>query len=320
MKLNQFSVLVLLASIFVSPVHMSTASAKQAPEVRLIENEWTSQAIITRITGLLLEHLGYKATRIVAHSDQQWGLFKYRKIDLQMELWEGTMSTKYQQAMASGLIIDLGDHQAKTQEDWWYPEYVEELCPGLPDWQALKQCWKIFVHPDTQPYARYLTGPWEKPDFARIKALELNFKVKRTTESGLVEALKEFSKTKRPILLFNWSPNWVQLKYPGKFVNFPDWAPECENDVSWGINPTLPFDCGNPKTGWLKKVAISGFDLSHKCAAELIRNIDFDANTIGSFPLKHSEGLSKQEVAQDWVQNNQKIWKAWMPKTCSVSG
>jgi hypothetical protein len=30
-------------------------------------------------------------------------------------------------------VIDAATHDAKTREDWWYPSYVEDVCPGLPD-------------------------------------------------------------------------------------------------------------------------------------------------------------------------------------------
>ena len=26
----------------------------------------------------------------------------------------------------------------KAKEEWWYPSYMTEKCPGLPNWEALK--------------------------------------------------------------------------------------------------------------------------------------------------------------------------------------
>ena len=55
-----------------------------------------------------------------------------------------------------------------------------------------------------------------------------------------------------PIILFNWTPNWVEAKYEGKFADFPDHDPDRETDPSWGTNPDLTHDCGNPTDGYLK--------------------------------------------------------------------
>ena len=46
------------------------------------------------------------------------------------------------------VCLDWGDHEARTLEDMGYPNWVAEkgLCPGLPDWTALKNpdCAKNF--------------------------------------------------------------------------------------------------------------------------------------------------------------------------------
>src|SRR3546814_6777684 len=65
-----------------------------------------------------------------------------------------------------GRMVDLGSHNATTRDDWWYPEYMEEICPGLPDWQALNACADKFAAPETAPKGRYLAGPvdWIKQD------------------------------------------------------------------------------------------------------------------------------------------------------------
>ena len=38
----------------------------------------------------------------------------------------------------SGKTEKLGMLGPKAKEEWWYPEYMKEKCPGLPNWEALK--------------------------------------------------------------------------------------------------------------------------------------------------------------------------------------
>lgn len=61
-------------------------------------------------------------------------------------------------------MIDGGNHEATTREEWWNPNYVEEICPGLPDYNALNDCAELLPFPESSPSARYLSGPAEGID------------------------------------------------------------------------------------------------------------------------------------------------------------
>ena len=216
--------------------------------------------MLSHITGTLFKHLGYNVIYNNAPVDEQWGLLRFGMGDVQVEVWEGTMAKEFNRFIELGFFLDAGAHSARTREEWWYPAYVKELCPGLPSWKALNQCAHLFATDETQPRGRYLAGPWEKPDRARIRALALNFsKVQADDASALWSVFEEAVSRKQPILLFNWTPNWVEHIHDGEFVEFPEWDIRCETDASWGLNPAFTYDCGNPKMAGLKKL------LQHQC-------------------------------------------------------
>ena len=50
-------------------------------------------------------------------------------IDIVHEVWEGAFGASFDKAVATGGVIDLLTHDAVTREDWWYPVYIEEVCP-----------------------------------------------------------------------------------------------------------------------------------------------------------------------------------------------
>jgi len=109
------------------------------------------------------------------------------------------------QAVKGG-IVDAGDHDAVTREDWWYPDYVADLCPGLPDWEALNACSEKFATPETGDSGRFLGGPvdWLKHDQERVDALGMNFKVVNAgSASALWAELAAAKKRGEPIVLFN---------------------------------------------------------------------------------------------------------------------
>src|SRR3546814_14298409 len=90
-----------------------------------------------------------------------------------MEMWETTGREAMDEATATGNVENLGETGMQAIEEWWYPLYMKELCPGLPAWEALNDCAEAFSIPATPPTGRYLGGPvpWGGFDAERVEAL-----------------------------------------------------------------------------------------------------------------------------------------------------
>jgi glycine betaine/proline transport system substrate-binding protein len=301
---------------------VSALHAAQPPESRqpinVIVNDWSSQIVLANIFATVLDSMGYQTRLVPSKVNSQWGALSRGVAHVQVEIWEGTMAKELDRLVAQGSIIDAGSYSAKTREEWWYPDYLEKDCPGLPDWQALKECAELFSVAETFPKGRYLAGPWEKPDEARILALGLNFQIVQLDsgdELGL--QLKQAAANKQPILLFNWTPNWIDAVYPGKFIEFPNYSPECESDPAWGVNPKRIYDCGNPKNGWLKKAAWQGMKQTWPCAFETLNNMDLDNLAFAEIAsLVDVKLMSVEAAATTWIKNNTEIWQDWIPANC----
>jgi glycine betaine/proline transport system substrate-binding protein len=286
--------------------------------VKIIINNWTSQLVMARILSGMLEEVGYDTEYIESDTHQQWGALAYGAAHIQVEVWEGTMSDMFNRMLAEGNIVDAGTHEAKTREDWWYPDYVEDVCPELPLWTALKRCAALFRNADSEGLGVYYAGPWEKPDETRIRALGLGFKVELLTQGDdLWVKLKAAAEKRQPIVLFNWTPNWVESRYSGKFVEFPEYAPECETDPEWGINPGYIHDCGNPKNGWLKKAVWAGLEAKWPCAYKMVTNLSFSNSQIAQVAAYVDiDGLSYDQAAEKWLAENEPLWRKWVPEQC----
>lgn len=285
--------------------------------IKIITNNWSSQIVLSHVMGELFKKQGYSVEYLESPIAEQWGALSHGIAHVQVEVWEGTMATEFDRLVEIGRITDMGLHKAKTREDWWYPEYVEASCPGLPDWKALKKCATHFSQ-DNPDKGLYLSGPWEKPDEARIRALQIDFEVKMLASGDqLNEALKKAVKNKQPIVLFNWTPNWVESRIKGKFVEFPDYAPECETDPNWGVNKDFLYDCGNPKGGWLKKAAWSGLATQWPCAGKLLKAFSLNSQQIASAAaLVDIDELPYAAAAQAWLAQYQTLWQGWIDESC----
>ena len=139
---------------------------------------------------------------------------------------------------------------------------MAELCPGLPNWEALKDpaCAEAFATPETAPDGRYLGGPvtWGGFDDERVEALDLPFQVIHAgTDAALFAELESAYQREAPVLLWVYAPHWAPIKYDGEWVEFPAYEAACYEDPAWGSNPDAAYDCGKPR-GPIWKAAWSG--------------------------------------------------------------
>jgi len=81
--------------------------------------------------------------------------------------------------LAAGNTVDLGETGMVAIEEWWYPKYMKEKCPGLPDWEALNGCAEAFSAPETAPKGRCLGGLVARAGFdgERVEALGPDYEV-----------------------------------------------------------------------------------------------------------------------------------------------
>lgn len=316
--LQKFLLLLVVPAFILLPFISDANQVESEKPITIILNDWTSQIVLSHITADIFKSMGYSIQFTQKTSNAQWGSLQRGLSHVQVEVWQGTMEKMYNRIKAKGGIVDAGTHDALTREDWWYPGYVADLCPGLPDWKALNKCSHLFITKESSPKGRYLGGPWEKPDAARIRALGLNFKViKAKNSDGLWSELAKAYEDKQAIVLFNWTPNWVEAKYEGHFIEFPNYDVDCETKAEWGENPSFLHDCGNPKNGWLKKVVWKDMPNTWPCAFDTLKNINFDNDMLANLALDvDGKGLTHQKAAQKWLSKNKLLWLSWIPKQC----
>jgi len=281
-------------------------------------NKWTSQRVISQAIGEVLSLHNINVEYVNIGSGEQWGALQRGKIHFQLEVWQPSMAEVFSKLTAKQAIVDMGLHDAKVTEDWWYPKYVEELCPELPHWRALITCKSLFVEEDSGGKGVYYAGPWDYNDADVIRALKLDFTINRSSgEMVLWKKLSKAIEQKRPIIILNWSPNWTDKHLLGRFIEFPAYTQECETNPEWGINKHLTRDCANPKDGWLKKAAWPGLKAYEPCVFQFIKAVNLSDEMIAdaSYFVNVLEQNEKQS-ARMWNKKYQSEIAFWIGKTC----
>lgn len=305
------------ASIFLGLCANAHAQVPESSDPIVIPtHNWSSQIVMSNVVGNLFEQMGYRVDYVPTDSQAVYESIRLGDVTLELEVWEGAFGVAFNSALEKGGIVDAGDHAAVTREEWWYPKYLEELCPGLPAWDALNACAAKFSTPETQPKGRFLAGPvdWLKHDHERVEALGMNFQVVNAgSASALWAELKSASDRKAPIVLFNWTPNFIEAIYEGGFIEFPEYGKGCKEDPAWGPNKEKTHDCGNPRDGYLKKAAWSGMQEKWPKAFATLQKISFNNAQIAKMAaLVDVDDLEPEEAAEAWMEDNPDVWQAWI--------
>ena len=269
--------------------------------------------------GEVLKKAGYNIEYVQADYLAQFAGLETGDLHVAMEMWETTGRDAMDAATATGKVEVFGPTGMKAKEEWWYPEYMKEKCPGLPNWEALKDaaCAEAFSTAETAPKGRYLGGPvtWGGFDDERVEALDLPFEVIHAgTDAALFAELESAYQRKAPILLWIYAPHWAPAKYAGEWVEFPEYTAECYGDPAWGGNPDKAYDCGKPfgeiwKVGWAgvkdkwpgAHKAVSAFTIDNDEMGAMITEVDLNGKTV-------------EAVTADWMAANESRWQGWIAK------
>lgn len=295
----------------------TTTVVRAEDPIKLTLHDWTGQLITTQIMGEVLKKGGHNIEYVPADYIAQFAGLKSGDLHVAMEIWETTGRDAMDEATGTGRVENLGETGMQAIEEWWYPSYMRDKCPGLPDWKALLDdaCAEAFSTAETAPKGRYLGGPvtWGGYDDERAASLELPFEVVHAgTDAALFAELESAYQRKAAIMLWVYAPHWAPVKYDGEWVDFPKYTKECYEDPSWGSNPDEAYDCGKPR-GPIWKVSWAGLKDKWPSAHKAIRAFNITNEEMGAMVADVDlNGRTVEDVVDGWMADNEARWSAWI--------
>lgn len=280
--------------------------------IRLAVNEWTGQHISTHIAGQMLEEAGYEVEYVTAGYMNMWQAIADGDIHASMEVWSSNVSDHYVVMEEAGEVEDLSDLGLLAREGIVYPTHVADMCPGLPAWEALRDCASAFATAETLPKGRLVDYPadWGTPGAEMVAGLELPFQaVPAGSEGALVAEMRASIEKKTPLLIVFWQPHSALANFDVDWVDLPPGEPACFEDASWGPNPNAVNDCGFApsrifKAGWpgikdkwpAAHTILTNFKLSAEDQQPMMGAVDDD-------------GRAVEEVTAAWMSDNESVWR-----------
>jgi glycine betaine/proline transport system substrate-binding protein len=308
MTLSRLCLATLLAT---GSAHAAELGAVDEP-IKLAINEWTGQHVTTHVAGEMLEAAGYTVEYVTAGMMNQFQALADGDITATLEIWSSNVSDEYAKKIDDGTVVELGDLGLDAKEGLAYPAHVAELCPGLPDWQALKDCAGVFATAETLPMGRLVDYPadWGTPGAERMAGFGLPFKaVPAGSEGALIAELRAATEKKSPLFIVFWQPHWAMSAYDVQFVDVPVGNDDCFTDAAWGPNPDATMDCGFSPSR-IFKASWSGMADKWPAAFEILSNytlaVEDQQPMMGAVDV---DGGSVEDVVADWMAANEAAWK-----------
>ncbi len=280
--------------------------------IKLAVNEWTGQHVTTHIAGEMLKKAGYEVEYVTAGYMNMYQAMADGEIHAAMEIWSSNVSEQYGKMKDAGELEELSDLGLEAREGFAYPAHVAELCPGLPAWEALKECAPAFATAETIPAGRLVDYPadWGTPGADRVSGLELPFKaVPAGSEGALVTEIRASTEKKSPLLVVFWQPHWAMSAFDLQFVDLPPGEPACFEDPAWGPNANAVNDCDFAPSR-IFKAAWPGlkdtWPAAHQILTEYTLTTDQQQPLMGMVDV---DGNPVEEVVAGWLSENESVWK-----------
>ena len=309
---NLAVVLAALALLVAGPAQALKPSSNEPVKIPIMQS--SDFDFIGTVYGEVLKEAGYRVEYVNADYNATFPAVKAGDVHVTMG-WD-TSPDLINDAVNSGKAIRAGSSGVAIAEGWWYPVYVEEVCPGLPNYEALKNpdCMAALSTAETEPMGRYVAPPAGWPVYVeeRIEAFGLDMEaVKSGSPVTMMATIQGAIQRKEPVIGWGYYPHWLMASVEGRLVDFPDFEAACYEDAAWGMTDQL-YDC-DYATGWVWKLMNTEFSLREPYATRILFLMSLDEGIVGKAMAKiDNEGQSLEDAAHEWMDANPEVRQAWI--------
>ena len=301
------------ALAFAVGLSATAAMPAQAEVFNVPDADWTGGLVTCNILINIMENeMGHKVRHITMPSGA--GVYEGMRagdIDFACEGWPSYSSSKdayMTEWGGDGSVAKLGDAGIIGASSYYVPRYLVEgpdaLAPDLKTIEDLNKYVDLFKAIETGDKGRLLGCPiaaWECDDTKRMELLGINFMaVELGSETAHWAEMQASYARKEPFVAYAWEPHWIHAELDLVPLVLPEYSD------AW------------PATGWPEDVTFNygrpGMLTEYPEVSQLIINSSLsNAQQAGLIHAIDVEGRDVDEVVQEWIDNNEDVWRAWLP-------
>jgi glycine betaine/proline transport system substrate-binding protein len=283
--------------------------------IKIAVNPWTGSAVNANVAKVLLEReLGYEVDLVDIDENNQFPAIAKGELDASLEIWPSGHAADINRyiegrrggPLRDGGMVNEGDLGLIGNIGWWIPTYLVEERPELARWQGLKGNEDVVN-------GEFIAGDptFVSYDEEIIKNLGLDLKVVNTgSEDALIEAIDKAYRAKQPFLAYFYTPHWAHRKYDLTEVQLPAYDEDCEEAARERDGEGYDCDYANDvlfKAAWL------GLDDNAPEASKFFERFKYTTEDQQEIAFQvDSRGVPINQAAEQWVNDNPDVWRAWV--------
>ncbi|MFI7361670.1 ABC transporter substrate-binding protein [Streptomyces sp. NPDC050149] len=285
------------------------ANARGAKTVTLSVQSWVGAQANVAVAEYLLEHeLGYRVDTVQIDEVPAWDALSQGRVDAILEDW-GHPDQEARYVQAKKTIRSGGELGVTGHIGWFVPTYFAKQHPDVTDWRNLDRYADSFRTAESGGKGQLLDGSpsYVTNDKALVKNLGLDYQVVFSgSEAAQITQIKQFAKEKKPFLTYWYKPQWLFEQVPMTEVKLPAYKEGCDAEPE-------KVACAYPHTP-LKKYLNARFAGAGGKAATFLKNFSWGTEDQNKVALMIADQkMSPQDAAKEWVDANEKKWRAWIP-------
>lgn len=296
-----------------------SASLAQDKEIVLVENPWTASSLNVNVAKIILEQeLGYEVEIILLDESAQWAAIGAGDAHASLEVWpSGHQENVAQYIDELEVVVNGGELGAIGKIGWYIPTYLLTDHPELATWEGFEDpdSAALFATAETGDKGQFLAGApgWVEYDTQIIENLGLNLEVIHAgSEEAILAAVEAAYNREEPVLFYFWTPHSIHAKYELTEVELPEHTDECYEGVAEGDIDGVA--CDYPEDV-LFKIFWAELEEEMPDAFEFLSNFNYtNEDQIDMIAAVELDGLTVEEAAQAWVDDNEAIWSEWLPE------
>lgn len=296
---------------------------------------WQSLWIENAIAMFITEHgYGYPTEQISVSTDVMKTSLPLGDEHVNMEVWPINSQEWYDENIAAGTLIDLGQIFESATQGWYVPRYViegdpdrgiEPMAPDLKSVFDLSAYYELFADPEDPSkgvWVNCIIG-WNCQKIQRIKAtaygLDEFFNViEPGAAAGIDAAIAGAYERGEPILSYYWEPTWILGKYDMVQLEEPPYSDECwaaigeaaEQDPFGTVEEACAYQVINAR-----KVIYSGFKDRAPEVVEFLEKMFLGTARINELSAWMEENEAEAaDVAVHFLQTYEDLWREWVPE------
>ena len=299
------------------------AETEERGTLYLVDQDWNGQLVTTAVAQVLMEQeMGLDVATKFAPADSAPLFLGLESGDFHFVCcnWP-SYSANFLGEYVDGdeaTVDRMGPVGIIGGSGWYVPSYVvngdpdrgiEAVAPNLRTVADMNQYKDVFATSDTGSSGRLLehTPAWDTRPDERLEAFGVDFQtVFAGSEGAALAELDAAFQRGDPIVVYIWEPHWAHAKYDLLPIEMPEWTAGCYPDSE-------KFDCGYP-TDHVAKLIWPGLQDEFPEAYEFLSNFQLTNAQQNEIVLNLAENdLSPRAAAQEWVDANESVWRAWIP-------